>query len=135
MLHWRPSVILLFYLTGWLAYHPDSVSAPESLTPSALAHDSSMLAPKPHKQMARGLEELRAGSSAVAQKRLDAVLRAAPDDLNANFILGICDAQTNHLAQAKDHWETVRKISPDHLGDLLSIGNALLLKNKPAEGE
>ena len=132
MLHWRPSAFLLFCLTGWLAYQPDRVSAQES-APSSPAHDSSGLAPRLQKELARALEELRAGSSAEAQKRLQAVLRAAPDDLNANFILGICAAQTNDLAQAKDHWETVLKVSPDHLGALLSIGNALLRENKPAE--
>jgi tetratricopeptide (TPR) repeat protein len=132
MLHWRPSAFLLFCLTGWLAYQPHRVSAQES-APSAPAHNSSGLAPKLQKELARALEELRAGSSAEAQKRLQAVLRAAPDDLNANFILGICAAQTNDLAQAKDHWETVLKVSPDHLGALLSIGNALLRESRPAE--
>jgi len=92
-----------------------------------------VLAPKLQKELGQALEELRAGAPAKARKRLDAVLKAAPNDLNANFVSGICAAQTNDLTQAKDNWETVLRISPDHLGALLSIGNALLRENRPGE--
>lgn len=132
MLHRRPSAFLFICLTVWLASQPHRASAQES-APSSPSRDSAVLAPKLQKELGKALEELRAGASAKAQKRLEAVLKAAPDDLNANFISGICAAQINDLTQAKDYWETVLRISPDHLGALLSIGNALLRENRPAE--
>ena len=107
-------------------------SAQEHASPSPPS-DPSVLAPKLQKELARALEELRAGSLVEAQKRLETVLKSAPDDLTANFILGICSAQRNDLARAKDRWENVLKVSPDHVGALLSVGNALLRENKPAE--
>ena len=132
MLRRRPSAFLLICLTGWLVTQPCCVFAQNS-NHSSTPDDPTVLAPKLQKELRQALEELRAGSPAKAQKRLDAVLAVAPNDLNANFILGICAAQRNDLAQAKDHWETVLRISPDHLGALLSIGNALLREDKPAE--
>ena len=132
MLHRPPSAFRLICLTAWLVFQPHRVSAQESAS-SSPSQDSSALAPKLQKELGMALEELRAGAPSKAQKRLDAVLKVAPDDSNVNFILGICAAQANDLAQAKDHWETVLRISPDHLGALLSIGNALLLENKPVE--
>src|SRR5215470_8755734 len=132
MFHRRPSAFLLICLTAWLVSHVHGVSAQEPASPSPSV-DPSALAPKLQKELARALEELRAGSSVEAQKRLEAVLKVAPDDSNVNFILGICAAQRNDLAQAKDHWGTVLKVSPEHLGALLSVGNALLREDKPAE--
>ncbi len=123
---------LPIFLFGCFLFHAQLISAQK--TPSSSPPpDSSSLAPKLQKELARALEELRAGSSAEAQKRLQTVLEAAPDDLNTNFLLGICAAQRNDLRQAKDRWENVLKISPEHLGALLSFGNALLRENKPAE--
>src|SRR5262249_24372248 len=95
--------------------------------------DSSVLAPKLQKELARALEELRVGFPLEAQKRLETVLKSAPDDLNVNFILGICAAQRNDLGRAKERCENVLKKYPEHLGALLSVGNALLHENKPAE--
>ena len=132
MVHRRTSAFLLICLTAWLVSHVQSVSAQESGS-SSQSNDSTGLAPKLQKELARALEEVRAGSSADAEKRLQAVLKLAPDDSNVNFILGICAAQRNDLAQAKDHWESVLKVSPEHLGALLSVGNALLREDKPAE--
>src|SRR5215831_7292176 len=112
--------LLPICLFGWFLIHAQLISAqkPPSSSPPL---DSSALAPKLQKELARALEELRAGSSAEAQKRLRAVLEAAPDDLNTNFLLGICAAQRNDLRQAKDLWENVLRISPEHVGALLSV--------------
>jgi tetratricopeptide (TPR) repeat protein len=127
----RSEVLVLVCLVAWLLSY-DSVSAQESAS-SSPSPDSSVLAPKLQKELARALEELRAGSSTEAQKRLQVVLEAAPDDQNANFLLGICAAQRNDLRQAKDRWGNVLRISPEHLGALLSVGNALLREGKAAE--
>ncbi len=128
----RCKTSLLICLFGWFSFHVQLVSAQKAPIASPPL-DSSALAPKLQKELARALEELRAGSALEAQKRLEVVLKAAPDDLNVNFILGICAAQRNALPQAKDHWENVLKISPEHLGALLSFGNVLLRENRPAE--
>jgi len=132
MLLRRPSAFLLVCLIAWLVSQPCHVFAQNS-NRSSPPNDPSVLAPKLQKELGQALEELRAGAPAKAQKHLDAILKVAPNDLNANFISGICAAQRNDLAQAKDNWKTVLRISPEHLGALLSIGNALLREDKPAE--
>src|SRR5438128_2118209 len=119
----RSEIVVLLSLFAWLLSYA-SVAAQESAS-SSPSPDSSVLAPKLQKELARALEELRAGSSAEAQKRLQAILETAPDDQNANFLLGICAAERNDLKQAKDRWENVLRISPEHLGALLSVGNTL----------
>jgi tetratricopeptide (TPR) repeat protein len=128
----RPGTFLLLCLIAWPASCVQNLSA-QVPTSSAPSSNSSALAPKLQKELGRALEELRAGATAEAQKRAREVFKAAPDDLNVNFILGICAAQRNELTEAKDDWEKVLRISPEHFGALLSVGNALLHENRPAE--
>lgn len=129
MLLRRPGNFLLLCLIAWSVPCAQRLSAQVSASSS----HSPVLAPKLQKELGRALEELRAGATAEAQKRLREISKAAPDDLNVNFILGICAAQTNDLAEAKNDWENVLRISPEHLGALLSVGNALLRENKPTD--
>jgi tetratricopeptide (TPR) repeat protein len=128
----RSGIFILLCLIAGLASCAQRLSAQVSVhsTPSS---NSSVLAPKLQKELGRALEELRVGATAQAQKRLKEISKAAPNDLNVNFILGICAAQENNLVEARSDWENVLRISPEHLGALLSVGNALLRENKPTE--
>ena len=132
MFQWRPSSCFVICLIASNVFQAPCVGAQGSAS-SSPSPSSSALNPRFQKEVGRALEELHAGSPAQAQKRLEALLKAAPDDVNVNFVLGICAAQRNDLQQAKELWETVLRTSPDHLGALLSIGNALLREGRPAE--
>jgi len=69
-----PSAFLFICLTVWLASQPHRASAQES-APSSPSRDSAVLAPKLQKELGKALEELRAGASAKAQKRLEQCLK------------------------------------------------------------
>jgi predicted Zn-dependent protease len=93
----------------------------------------SVLAPKLQKELGKALEALRADKPAEARRHLDAVYRSAPNDADANFLLGIHAAEMNDWAHAKSYWERVLVLAPKHLSALLSLGQALMRENKSAE--
>ena len=92
-----------------------------------------ILAPKLQKELGKALEALRADKPAEARRHLDAVYRSAPNDADANFLLGICAAEMNDWVRAKNYWERVLVLAPKHLSALLSLGEALMRENKSAE--
>src|SRR6266852_6875634 len=92
-----------------------------------------VLAPKLQKELGKALEALRADKPAEARRHLDAVYRSAPDDADANFLLGIYAAEMNDWAHAKSYWERVLVLAPKHLSALLSLGQSLMRENKSAE--
>jgi len=92
-----------------------------------------ILAPKLQKELGKALEALRADKPAEARRHLDAVYRSAPNDADANFLLGICAAEMNDWVRAKSYWEKVLVLAPKHLSALLSLSQALMRENKSAE--
>src|SRR5262245_3681347 len=91
------------------------------------------LPPRLQKELGMALEALRESKLPEARKHLDAVYRVASGDAETNFLLGIYSTQTNDLAGAKTFFAKTLGISPNHLGALLFLGNALLQEQKPAE--
>ncbi len=97
------------------------------------AEDFRVLAPKLQKELGKALEALQANKPAAARGHLDAVYRLAPGDADANFLFGFYSAEMNDWVQARSYWEKVLVLAPNHLGALLSLGNALMRDNKPAD--
>jgi tetratricopeptide (TPR) repeat protein len=91
------------------------------------------LAPKLQKELGKAMEALRADKPAEARSHLDAVYRFAPGDADANFLFGIYSAEMNDWVHAKNYWERVLVLAPNHLSALLSLGGALMRENKSAE--
>ncbi len=92
-----------------------------------------LLAPKAHKELGKALEALRAGKLAEARKHLDAVYRLAPSHPDVNFLFGVYSSQVNDWRQAKSYWEKAIAFYPQHLFAQISLGDALLRENKPAD--
>lgn len=95
--------------------------------------DHPILGPKLLKELGKALEALRANKPSEARTHLDTVYRSSPGDADANFLLGVYSSQTNDWLRAKDHWEKVVTLSPNHLGALLSLADALIRESKPNE--
>jgi tetratricopeptide (TPR) repeat protein len=123
-------VVSLLLSALLLSFAPDLIARP---APSSSSGELPVLAPKFQKELGKALEALRANKPSDARKHLDTVYRVAPGDADANFLFGIYSSQMNDWGQAKIFWEKVLAYSPSHLGALLSLGDALLREDKPAE--
>ncbi len=95
--------------------------------------DHPVLGPKLQKELGKALEALRAKKPGDARGHLETVYRSAPGDADANFLLGVYSSQTNDWIRAKNYWEKVLSLSPNHLGALLSLSNVLMRESKPHE--
>src|SRR6266404_6790585 len=115
----------LFLLSSYVFAQPAVPFPPSEASP--------VLAPKLQKELGKALEALRADKPAEARSHLDAVYRLAPDDADANFLFGIYSAEMNDWVHAKGYWERVLVLAPNHLSALLSLGDALMRDNKPAD--
>jgi len=92
-----------------------------------------VLAPKAQKELGKALEALRASKFAEARAHLDAVYRLAPSHPDVNFLFGVYSSLINDWQQAKSYWEKAIAIYPQHLLAQVSLGDALLRENKPAD--
>jgi len=92
-----------------------------------------ILAPKAQKELGKALEALRAGKFAEARTHLDAVYRRAPSHPDVNFLFGVYSSLVNDWQQAKSYWEKAIAIYPQHLLAQISLSDALLRENKPAD--
>ena len=100
---------------------------------SSAATGPPVLAPKAQKELAKAVEALRASKSADARAHLDAAYRLAPSNPDVNFLFGVYFSQMNDMQQAKSYWEKTVGIYPQHLLAQISLSDALLRENKPAE--
>ena len=91
------------------------------------------LAPKAQKELGKAVEALRAGRLADARTHLDAVYRLAPSHPDVNFLFGVYSSQVNNWQQAKSYWEKAIAFYPQHLLAQVSLSDALLRENKPAD--
>jgi tetratricopeptide (TPR) repeat protein len=91
------------------------------------------LAPKLQKELGKALEALRLNKPAEARHYLDAVLKVAPSNVDANFLFGIYFAEMTDWAQATSYWEKVLILDPNHLNALLGLSEAFLRDSRPAE--
>jgi tetratricopeptide (TPR) repeat protein len=119
-------VLILYFLL----FAPSVLAQYSSLPPG---EDHPILGSKLQKELGKALEALRANKPADARRHLDAVYRSAPGDADTNFLLGVYSSQLNDWVHARNYWENVLALSPNHLGALLSLGEALLRENKSAE--
>lgn len=92
-----------------------------------------VLAPKAQKELGKALEALRAGKSAEARTHLDVVYRLAPSHPDVSFLFGVYSSQVNDWQQAKSYWEKAIALYPQHLLAQVSLSDALLRENKPAD--
>jgi len=95
--------------------------------------DHPILGSRLQKELGKALEALRANKPADARSHLEAVYRFAHGDADANFLLGVYSSQMNDWVHARNYWENVLALSPNYLGALLSLGEALMRENKSAE--
>ncbi len=92
-----------------------------------------ILAPKAQRELGKALLALRAGKLVDARKHLDAVYHLAPSHPDVNFLFGVYSSQVNDWQQAKSYWEKAIAFYPQHLLAQISLGDALLRENKPAD--
>ena len=115
--------------TLYVTMKPD---APEG-KPSESAPGPAVLAPKAQKEMEKALEALRGGKMEEAHKHLDEAYRLAPAHPDVNFLFGLYASQNNDWTQAKAYWTKAITYYPQHLLAQISLSDALLRDNKPAE--
>jgi predicted Zn-dependent protease len=118
-------VLILFFVLA-----PSLLAQYSSLPPG---EDHPILGSKLQKELGKALEALRANKPADARNHLDAVYRSAPGDADANFLFGVYSSQMNDWVHARNYWEKVLALYPNHLGALLSLGGALMRESKPNE--
>src|SRR5467141_4457194 len=92
-----------------------------------------ILAPKAQKELGKAVEALRAGKFAEARTHLDALYRLAPSHPDVNFLFGVYSSRVNNWQQAKSYWEKAIAFYPQHLLAQVSLSDALLRENKPAD--
>ncbi|PYT93219.1 MAG: hypothetical protein DMG36_10920 [Acidobacteria bacterium] len=95
--------------------------------------DHPILGFKLQKELGKALEALRADKPADARNHLDTVYRSSPSDADTNFLFGVYSSQMNDWVHARNYWEKVLTLSPNHPGALLSLASALMRESKPNE--
>src|ERR1700745_478908 len=84
------------------------------------------LAPKAQKELARGLEDLRASHFEDARKHLEIARRLAPQNPDINYLLGVLAAKSAGAAEATGYWEKAISNFPNHVFSLIALGEAKL---------
>lgn len=115
--------------TLYVTMKPD---APEA-KPSESAPGPAILAPKAQKEMDKALEAMRGGKMDETRKHLDEAYRLAPAHPDVNFLFGLYSSQMDDWTQAKIYWTKAVTYYPQHLLAQISLSDALLRDNKPAE--
>src|SRR6266403_5899487 len=101
--------------------------------PTPVVAGPPVLAPKAQKELGKALEALRASKFAEARAHLDAVYRLAPSHPDVNFLFGVYSSLVNDWQPAKSYWEKAIAIYSQHLLAQISLSDALLRENKPAD--
>jgi len=128
----RPSGPVLIVVLAHLFLFYSNAFAQRTL-PFPPAEEFQVLAPKLQKELGKALEALQANKPAAARGHLETVYRIAPGDADANFLFGFYSAEMNDWVHARNYWEKVLVLAPNHLGALLSLSNALMGDNKPGD--
>jgi tetratricopeptide (TPR) repeat protein len=100
---------------------------------SAIVGKHTILPRKTQKELGKAVEALRANAPGKARKHLEAAYRAAPNDADINYFLGVYFSQTNNWNQAKDHWLKAIDLDPNYCLALLSLSERFLSEDQPAE--
>ena len=91
------------------------------------------LAPKAQKAIGKAMEALRSNKPAEARSHLETAYRVAPTSAEINYLFGVYSLQLSDRVQAKSYWTKALELYPKHYRALLSLSQALLDENKPAE--
>ena len=73
------------------------------------------------------------GRPAEAENHFNAVLRLAPDDLDAHRRLGLLLARAERLGPAEGHFRAILRLVPADADAHANLGNVLLLGGRPRE--
>ena len=84
------------------------------------------LAPKAQKELAKGLEDLRASRFEDARKHLEIARRLAPQNPDINYLLGVLASKSAGPAEATSYWEKAISNFPNHVFSLVALGEAKL---------
>jgi len=115
--------------TLYVTMKPDAPGEKPAEAPSG----PPVLAPKAQKEMDKALGAVRGGNMEEARKHLDEAYRLAPANPDVNFLFGVYSSQKNDWIQAKAYWTKAITYYPKHLLAQISLSDALLRDNKPAE--
>ena len=85
-----------------------------------------LLVPKIQKELARGLEELRANHLDEARKHLSSAARLAPLHPDVNYLLGLLATKSGDPVGARKSFEKAISEYPNHAHALLALGEQLL---------
>ena len=82
-----------------------------------------VLAPGPQKELAKGMELLRADKLDEAKKNLDKAAHSAPANPDVNYMLGMYYMQSKDYARAEEYWKKAIQIYPLHTYSLSALGS------------
>ena len=85
-----------------------------------------LLAPKPQRELLKGLEELRANHREEAQKHLLNAARLAPSNPEVNYLLGVVALQSADPSSAIKYWQKAISFFPEHVLSLVALGETTL---------
>ena len=91
------------------------------------------LAPRAQKAIGKAIESLRSNKPGEARSHLETAYRVAPTSAEVNYLYGVYSLQMSDRVQAKTYWTKTLALYPRHFRALLSLSQALLDENKPAE--
>ncbi|HET8924148.1 MAG TPA: tetratricopeptide repeat protein [Candidatus Acidoferrum sp.] len=100
---------------------------------AAIGAEFNSLSSKAQKELGKVKEALRVNKSAEARSHLDAANRIAPNHAEVQYLYGVYSLQTKNLSQAKSYWMKSVELNPKYLLALLSLAEALIRENRPAE--
>src|SRR6266849_6171066 len=90
-------------------------------------------APRAQKAIGKAMESLRSNKPGEARSHLETAYRVAPTSAEVNYLYGVYSLQMSDRVQAKSYWTRTLELYPRHFRVLLSLSQALLDENKPAE--
>lgn len=92
-----------------------------------------ILAPKAQKEEDEGVASLKAGKFVDAQQHLEATLKLAPANPNANFLLGYIFLQENDLVQSNTYLMKSYSLDPGQAKTLIALGQLRFEQNDYAK--
>ena len=76
--------------------------------------------------------QIKNGQTSEARTELGARLREDSDDVSALYLLGVLAWQAGDVVEARDRFERVAELAPDHGPSANNLGVVLLRQNQPA---
>ncbi|NDQ57050.1 MAG: tetratricopeptide repeat protein [Acidipila sp.] len=105
----------------------------EFIAEPVVSGPGSILAPKAKKELNAGLQALREGKLADAEKNLSAANALAPGNSDILYLLGILYVRLKDLPRAQSVLEKATQIDPHHARALAALGTTLANQSKFAE--